>query len=308
MRNGERRVAPRRRKLGGVVARKQRRALPGHGHQLLERRQRGVGGRAADGVDVGAAEQRARRGVRVGAGDRPHDGPDQPLRLRFLRVEQAGGQGEVLQAGDVAGGCVLLAAAERRAVDPGDRQVGALVGEVLVVVGQAEVAAAADDEELGPVERGRPLPHVGRRVDQRAVGSVELAGDRGRLVEHHEHLHVAQGVVDLVGWHRGVGIVGRADRRVHRGQRAVGNVDAAAVDGGVEAVGDPAAVAIEGRQVVGGEQLADPEVAAVAIARAARRSGDECALLQHGHLAAANEPVAGAQQQGVGSRGQVEVR
>ena len=80
------------------------------------------------------------------------------------------------------------------------------------------------------------------RVDQRTVGSVELAGDRGRLVEHHEHLHVAQGVVDLVGRHRGVGIIGRADRGVHRGHGAVeGDVDAAALDGGVEAVGDPTA-------------------------------------------------------------------
>ena len=36
--------------------------------------------------------------------------------------------------------------------------------------------------------------------------------------------------------------------------------------GGVEAVGDAAAVAVERREVVGGEQLADAEVAALAVA------------------------------------------
>ena len=76
-------------------------------------------GVTTDGVDVGAAEQRARRRVRVGAGDRPDERLDEALGGGLGGGEQPVADGVGLQAGDVAGRYRLLAAHEHRAVDPG---------------------------------------------------------------------------------------------------------------------------------------------------------------------------------------------
>ena len=303
------RVAGRRRDLRHVVTGQQRRALRRHRHEIVEGRQGGIGGCAADGVDVGAAEQRARRCVRVAAGDRADERLDEALGVGLGGGEQPVADGVGLQAGDVAARHRLLAACEHRAVDPGGGERGPRRGEVVVVVVVAEVAAAADHEELGAVERRRPLAHVGRGVDElTGVGAVELVGRRRGLVEHHQHLHVAQHVVHLVGRHRRIGVVRSADGGVHRGKRPRRHGDPAVGKSGVEAVGDAAAVAVERREVVGGEELADAEVGAFAVTGPAGRTCDERALFEHRHLAATHEARFGAQQQRVRPRDEVEGR